>query len=126
MIKGIGVDIVCLTSINSILESHTEETLRDIYTEAEIELCRSSPNLIERFATRFAAKEATMKALGLGWESEGLDWTEIEITSDDKERPILNLNGKAKKRAADLGVKQAWISLSHEENFAIAMVLLEG
>lgn len=126
MIKGVGIDIGCLTSINSILESHTEETLRDIYTEAEIELCRSSPNQIERFATRFAAKEATMKALGLGWESEGLDWTEIEVTSDDKDRPILNLNGKAKKRAADLGVKQTWISLSHEENFAIAMVLLEG
>jgi holo-[acyl-carrier protein] synthase len=126
VIKGIGVDIVCLTSINSILESHTEDTLRDIYTEAEIELCRSSPNSIERFATRFAAKEATMKALGLGWESEGLDWTEIEVTSDDKERPILNLHGKAKKRAADLDVKQTWISLSHEENFATAMVLLEG
>ena len=103
MIKGIGVDIVCLTSINSILESHTEETLRDIYTEAEIELCRSSPNLIERFATRFAAKEATMKALGLGWESEGLDWTEIEVTSDDKERPILNLHGKAKERVKERG-----------------------
>ncbi len=126
MIKGIGVDIVCLASVNSILQSHTEGTLRDIYTEAEIELCRSSPNSIERFATRFAGKEATMKALGLGWESEGLDWTEIEITADDKGRPILNLHGKAEKRAADLGVRQTWISLTHEENFATAMVLLEG
>jgi len=126
VIKGIGIDLVCLTSINSILEARNEESLREIFTEEEVNLCRGSLNTVERFATRFAAKEATMKALGVGWEQEGLDWTEIEVISDDKDRPSLNLIGKARKRAAELGVKQTWISLSHEENFAIAMVLLEG
>lgn len=126
MIKGIGIDIVSLPSVKSILETRNKESLNEIFTELEINLCRNSPNTLERFATRFAAKEATMKALGLGWEREGLDWTDIEVISDDKDRPSLNLIGKARKRAAELGVKQTWISLSHEENFAIALVLLEG
>jgi len=126
MIKGIGVDLVSLTSVNSILETRKGESLREIFTDEEINLCRNSLNSIERFATRFAAKEATMKAFGVGWEQDGLDWTEIEIKSDDKDRPSIHLIGKAKKMADELGIKQIWISLSHEENFAIAMVLLEG
>lgn len=126
MIRGIGIDIVCLASVKSILEARNEESLREIFTEAEINLCRSSPNTLERFSTRFAAKEATIKALGLGWERGGLDWTDIEVNFDNSDRPILNLNGKANIRAAELGVRRTWISLSHEENFAIAMVVLEG
>lgn len=126
MIKGIGVDIVHLTTVQTMLEVQTEESLREIFTEAEIYLCRSSPNTIERFATRFAAKEATMKALGLGWQKDGIDWTEIEVTLDDNDRPLLNLKGGAQIKAAELGVQKSWISLSHEEGIAIAMVILEG
>jgi len=126
MIKGIGVDIVHLSAINSILETSSEESLNEIFTPEEINLCRSSPNTLERFATRFAAKEATMKALGMGWEREGLDWIEIEVVSDEKNRPSLNLIGKAQKRAHKIGVKQTWVSLSHEEKCAIAFVILEG
>ena len=126
MIKGIGIDIVYLTSVQSILEAQTEDSLSEIFTKPEINLCRSSPNTIERFATRFAAKEATMKAIGLGWEKNGLDWIDIEVVSDDSDRPLLNLKGEAQRKAAQMGVKRTWVSLSHEENIAIAMVILEG
>lgn len=126
MIKGIGIDIVSLPSVKSILETRNKESLNEIFTELEINLCRNSPNTLERFATRFAAKEATMKALGLGWEREGLDWTDIEVTLNSNDRPLLNLIGRAKSRAKELGVRRTWISLSHEDNFAVAMVLLEG
>ena len=125
MIKGIGIDIVYLSTIQSLLDAQTEESLRDVFTESEIYLCRTSPNALERFATRFAAKEATMKALGLGWEEGGIDWTDIEVVSDEHDKPLLKLAGEAQIRAESMGVQTAWLSLTHEENIGIAMVVLE-
>ena len=126
MIKGIGIDIVYLVTIQSMLQAQMEESLRDVFTEEEINLCRSSPNTIERFATRFAAKEATMKALGLGWHENGVDWTEIEVTYDGSDRPLLRLTGEAQAKAMELGVHKTWLSLTHEENIGMAFVILEG
>jgi len=126
VIKGIGIDIVCIKNISAMLDARDEESIREIFTETEINFCNNSLNALGRFATRFAAKEATMKALSLGWEKEGLDWIEIEVISDEKDKPSLNLSGKARIKAAELGVKQTWVSLSHEEDFAVALVLLEG
>lgn len=125
MIKGIGIDIVYLSTIQSLLDAQTEESLRDVFTESEIDLCRTSPNTLERFATRFAAKEATMKALGLGWEKGGIDWTDIEVVSDEHDKPLLKLGGEAQVKAESMGVQTAWLSLTHEENIGIAMVVLE-
>ena len=125
MIKGIGVDIIYLSTIQSLLDAQTEESLRDVFTENEIDLCRASPNALERFATRFAAKEATMKALGLGWEKGGIDWTDIEVVSDEHDKPLLKLGGEAQVRAESMGVQMAWLYLTHEENIGIAMVVLE-
>lgn len=125
MIKGIGIDIVYLSTIQSLLDAQTEESLRDVFTESEIDLCRTSANALERFATRFAAKEATMKALGLGWEKGGIDWTDIEVVSDEHDKPLLKLGGEAQVKAESMGVRTAWLSLTHEENIGIAMVVLE-
>lgn len=125
MIKGIGVDIVYLSTIQSLLDAQTEESLRDVFTESEIDLCRTSPNTLERFATRFAAKEATMKALGLGWEKGGIDWIDIEVVSDEHDKPLLKFGGEAQVKAVSMGVQTAWLSLTHEENIGIAMVVLE-
>jgi len=126
MIKGIGIDVVHVPTIQSLLDARTEEYLRDVFTEGEIERCRASPNALERFATRFAAKEATMKALGLGWEKGGIDWTDIEVVADEHGKPLVRLAGNAQVKALAMGVKTAWVSLTHEENAAIAMVVLEG
>lgn len=126
MIKGIGIDIVYLSTIQSLLDAQTEGSLRDVFTENEIDLCRASPNALERFATRFAAKEATMKALGLGWEKGGIDWTDIEVVSDEHDKPLLKLGGEAQVKAESMGVQAAWLSLTHEENIGIAMVVLEN
>lgn len=62
----------------------------------------------------------------IGWEIDGLDWIEIEIKSDKIDRPSLNLIGKARERATELGVERTWVSLSHEEDIAVALVILEG
>jgi holo-[acyl-carrier protein] synthase len=126
MIKGIGIDIVYLDIIKTMVEARSGDSLRDVYTNAEIELCRSSPNSVERFATRFAAKEATMKAFGLGWQADGLDWTDIEVTNDDVNQPSLLLKGEAELKAKKLGVQKVWLSLTHEENVGVALVILEG
>jgi holo-[acyl-carrier protein] synthase len=126
MIKGIGIDVVFLDMIKTMVEASSEDAVRDVYTDAEIELCRSSPNVIERFATRFAAKEAAMKAFGLGWQANGFDFTDIEVTSDDTNRPSLLLRGEAERKAKEMGIRNVWLSLSHEENVGVAMVILEG
>jgi holo-[acyl-carrier protein] synthase len=126
MLRGIGIDIVHLDVIKTLVEAQSGETLRDIFTNAEIDLCRSSPNMVERFAARFAAKEAAMKALGVGWQADGLDWTDIEVTNDDANKPSLTLKGEAELKAKELGVRKVWVSLTHEEDIGLALVVLEG
>ncbi len=126
MLKGIGIDVVYLDVIKTMVEARSGESLRDIFTDAEIDLCQSSPNMVERFATRFAAKEAAMKALGVGWQADGLDWTDIEVTNDDANKPSLTLKGAAELKAKELGVQKVWLSLTHEENIGLALVVLEG
>ena len=126
MLKGIGIDVVYLDVIKTMVEARSGEALRDVFTDAEIALCRSSPNSVERFATRFAAKEAAMKAFGLGWQADGLDFTDIEVTNDDNNRPSLLLKGEAELKAKEFGIQKIWLSLTHEENVGVALVIFEG
>jgi holo-[acyl-carrier protein] synthase len=82
-------------------------------------------NRFERYAARFAAKEAGMKAIGTGWRG-GITWHDFEVTNLPSGKPTLAFHGKAAEVAARLGVKQVSLSLTHTAETGMAFVLLEG
>lgn len=87
--------------------------------------CESKANREERYAARFAAKEAAMKALGTGW-NHGVRWRDCEVVRMPGGRPTITFHGKAAEFAAKLGVKNAALSISHTAEQAIAQVILES
>jgi holo-[acyl-carrier protein] synthase len=125
MILGTGIDIAEVPRIRQSIARFGDRFLRRIYTEGEIRYCDSKANRVERYAARFAAKEAAMKALGTGW-SHGVRWRDCEVSRMPGGRPTIIFYGKAGEIAARLGMKHAALSLSHTAEQAIAQVILEG
>ena len=125
MIVGTGIDIAEVPRIQESIARFGDRFLRRIYTEAEIRYCDSKVNRAERYAARFAAKEAAMKALGTGW-SHGVRWRDCEVVRLPGGRPTIAFHGEAGEVAARLGVKHAALSLSHTAEQAIAQVILEN
>jgi holo-[acyl-carrier protein] synthase len=125
MIVGTGIDIAEVPRIQQSIERFGDRFLRRIYTEREIRYCDSKLNRNERYAARFAAKEAAMKALGTGW-SHGVRWLDCEVVRLPGGRPSIAFHGEAGEVAARLGVKHAALSLSHTAEQAIAQVILEN
>jgi holo-[acyl-carrier protein] synthase len=125
MIVGTGIDIAEVRRIAESMQRFGDRFLRRVFTEAEIRYCDSKANRAERYAARFAAKEAAMKALGTGW-SQGVRWRDLEVTRQPGGRPSLAFHGKAADFAAMLGAKHVALSLSHTSEQAIAQVILES
>ncbi len=125
MILGTGIDIAEVPRIAAAIESFGERFLHRIYTPGEMRYCDSKANRVERYAARFAAKEAGMKALGTGW-SRGVRWRDIEVQRQAGGRPTLVFHGRAGEIAAQLGVARTALSLSHTRDQAIAHVILES
>jgi holo-[acyl-carrier protein] synthase len=124
MIVGIGIDIVEIVRVRRILERQGERFLRRIFTPAEQEYCRKHRDAAPYFAARFAAKEALFKALGTGW-AEGATWLNAEIQRKESGAPVLALSGRTQEIGAQLGVEAVHISMSHSEQSAVAIVILE-
>ena len=115
-----GVDIIEISRIRDVLNSYQSRFLKRIFTDGEIAYCRGrAPNL----AGRFAAKEATMKALGTG--IRGVGWKDIEISRKESGAPYVLLHGRAARRADILGLKDVSLSISHSRDYAVAFVVLE-
>ena len=125
MIIGIGVDIVEVDRIAAALERFGSRFAERVFTPAEVRYCDSKANRVERYAARFAAKEAGFKALGTGW-SRGIGWQEVVVEREASGRPTLVLRGRAGEFAARLGAKHVFVSLSHTTTYAVAQVVLEG
>jgi holo-[acyl-carrier protein] synthase len=125
MIVGTGIDIAEVPRIGQAIERFGDRFLRRIFTEGEIRYCDSRKNRVERYAARFAAKEAAMKALGTGW-SRGVRWRDCEVVRMPGGRPTMSFHGKAGEIASRLGAKNAALSLSHTAEQAIAQVILES
>jgi len=125
MIVGTGIDIAEVPRIRQSIERFGDRFLQRIYTAGEIRYCDSKVNREERYAARFAAKEAAMKALGTGW-NHGVRWRDCEVARLPGGRPTIAFHGKAGEIAARLGVKNAALSISHTAEQAIAQVILEG
>jgi holo-[acyl-carrier protein] synthase len=124
VIYGIGIDIVSIHRIERMLERWGQSFTQRVYTPGEIAFCEARSNPEEHFALRWAAKEAMLKALGLGLRG-GIKWTDIEVVNDPFGRPSLKVYNQAKGFLTDHNIKTAFVSISHERDYGIAQVLLE-
>ena len=125
VILGLGCDLIGIARLRGVLERHGDRFLERILSPAERAYCLAARDPAERTAVRWAAKEATMKALGTGW-SHGVTFAGIEVLHDAAGAPQLQLHAGAAQRAAVLGVTRCHLSLSHADGMAMAMVVLES
>ena len=116
-----GVDIIEIPRVRDVAERYGQRFFRRIYTEGEIAYCRGrAPQL----ASRFAAKEAVMKALGTG--TRGVRWRDIEVVREKGRAPTIQLHGTALTRAEHMGIARLAVSLSHSQEYAVAFVVAES
>ena len=125
MIVGIGTDLAEVNRIRESIARYGERFLTRIYTQRERTYAESKANAAERFAARFAAKEAGMKAIGTGWNF-GVKWQDFEVVNEPSGRPKLILHGVAEQVARKLGAERVSISLTHTRETAFAIVILES
>ena len=124
MIVGTGVDLADVPRIRSSVERFGDRFIQRIYTPAEIEYVERKANRFERYAARFAAKEAGMKAIGTGWK-RGVTWRDFEVANLPSGKPTLRFHGLAAEFAAKLGGKTVSLSLTHTTALGMAHVILE-
>ena len=115
---------VIVNLLESAVERRGQRFVDRVFTPKEIAYCERFKNKFERYAGRFAAKEAAMKALGTGWR-RGVRWVDLEVVREQSGRPTLALAGEAAKIAAGLGVKHISLSITHTEAQALAQVIFE-
>jgi len=125
MIVGLGIDIAEISRIESAIRRYGDHFLHRLFTPAEIEYCEGYRNRFERYAGRFAAKEAAMKALGTGWR-RGVRWVDIEVVREHGGKPALRLEGQAGIIAKQLGVRNIALSITHAGDTALAEVIFES
>ena len=115
---AVGVDMIEIPLVARVLKRHPERFLRRVFTPEEVAFCRGR---VRELAARFAAKEAVMKALGTGARS--VAWRDIEVLPDWRGKPLVYLTGGAERRAEVIGLDAIDVSLSHLDEFAIAVVV---
>jgi len=121
-IIGLGIDATDIDRIADTIERYGDRFLRRIFTDGEIAYCTRRRVPAIHFAGRFAAKEAAMKALGLGWR--GLAFRDIEVGRDERGKPLLAFHGAARRRADALRVRAAEVTITHGRDVAAAVVAL--
>lgn len=124
MIVGTGVDLAEVPRIRASIERFGARFVDRIFTPAEIAYVERKANRYERYAARFAAKEAGMKAIGTGWK-RGVTWQDFEVANLPSGKPTLLLHGAAAAVASKLGVRNISLSLTHTAELAMAHVILE-
>ena len=124
MIKGIGTDIVETVRIEKMLKEHGKAFTSKIFTEAELDESKKRGNASHYFAGRWAAKEAASKALGCGFGAK-CGWQDIEILNNIDGKPEIKFHGVALNTAKELDVAHLHVSISHEQNYACANVVIE-
>lgn len=123
-VLGVGVDIIETERIEHSLARFGERFLHRVFTDGEIAYCQSMKYPARHFAARFAAKEAVSKAFGTGI-GKSMGWRDIDVQKKPSGEPFVILDGGAKSLAADRNVRGVWISLSHTNHYAVAMITLE-
>jgi len=125
-IIGHGIDLVEIVRIERMREEHGQAFLDRCFTSGEQAYAESAPRVrAERYAARFAAKEAILKAFGTGLR-EGIVWTDMDVIRNDLGAPSIRLGGEAATLAAQLGITEWRISLTHTADLAMASVIAVG
>jgi holo-[acyl-carrier protein] synthase len=124
MILGLGVDIVEVDRIRVALLKGAS-LMKRIFTQAEIAYCTNQRNQYQHLAGRFAAKEAGLKALGTGW-GQGVRWKEVEVINEESGKPVIRFDGRALEILQEKTVSEILVTISHSEEYAVAVVVLEG
>jgi holo-[acyl-carrier protein] synthase len=114
-----GIDLVDFPRIEEMIQRHGEQFINRVFTTAEQAYADKNRNRVEKYAGRFAAKEAVLKLLGTGWRGK-IAWTDIEVINNKAGQPQVTLDGEVKIIADSLGISQISISITHTANFAIA------
>lgn len=114
-----GIDLVDCPRIEQMLERHGDRFVNRVFTRAEQAYAKAHKNTVEKYAGRFAAKEAILKLVGTGWRGK-IKWTDIEVVNDPAGRPEVTLSGEVERIAAKLKISQISISITHTANFAMA------
>jgi holo-[acyl-carrier protein] synthase len=125
VIVGTGVDLAEVDRIENAIGRFGERFVNRIYTPLEIAYVERKANRFERYAARFAAKEAGMKAIGTGWRY-GVRWQDFEVANEPSGRPTLRFHGVAADFARRLGVKNVALSITHTKGVSLAYVVLEA
>lgn len=120
---SVGTDIVECATIEKLIKEHGDKFINRVFSPLEVEYCESKVNRLQCYSARYASKEATMKALGIGW-NEGIQWNQIAIEKLDSGKPILVLTGEALKQFEKAGFTNSSVSLSHTPLLAISNVIL--
>lgn len=124
-VLGIGVDLVSVSRIRGLIERQGDRFLERVYTPIEREYCSKFKDPSERYAARFAAKEAVAKAFTTGI-GEHLNWTSVGVVSGDRGQPVVELDEMGKLLLCQVGGKHVAISLSHTDETAIAFATIIG
>jgi holo-[acyl-carrier protein] synthase len=114
-----GIDLVDFPRLEQMIERHGQRFIDRIFTVAEQEYAGRHRNTVEKYAGRFAAKEAILKLLGTGWRGK-IAWTDIEVTNNEAGRPEVSLSGEVKAIADRLKIRHISLSITHTADFAIA------
>jgi len=125
MIVGIGVDLVEIERMERALARHPVRLVQRVFTETEQRECENRPRRAMHYSARFAAKEAFLKAVGLGLRG-GMRWRDVGVVHAPSGQPSLVVQGCAAERMRELGADRAFVSLTHTDHHACAVVVLEG
>jgi holo-[acyl-carrier protein] synthase len=125
MISGTGIDIVDISRFERFVRENNELLFNRLFTLRESAYCAGKRRSAQHYAIRFAAKEAFLKALGTGLR-DGIGWRDMEVVNDPFGKPELHLAGRAEEIFRQRALTRIFLSLSHDGNFAIASVILEG
>ena len=124
MVCGVGVDIVRISRFESVLQRWSKRFQEKVFTNDEVVSRMGKTRSASSLAARFAAKEAFMKSLGTGWR-DGVRFRDIEVITDALGKPGIRLHGKVKDIFEGRGLRQTHLSLSHDGDYSVAMVVIE-
>jgi holo-[acyl-carrier protein] synthase len=126
MLIGLGIDLVDIARVERMLAKHGARATHRLCTDGERAHAEVRAEPARHYAARIAAKEATFKALSSHPQAREIGWREMEVVSSPSGAPSLALHGLAARCAAELGVVRAWITLTHSDSAAAAVVVMEG
>ena len=125
MIVGVGVDIIKVKRLRGVIDRHGDRFLDRVFTDEEVEYCRRCARPFERFATRFAAKEAVLKALGVGWQ-KGTRFLDVQVCNNELGAPAVELVERTLEISRELNVQTVHVSLSHDRDYGVAYAVAES